>query len=335
MLVIDVDALRTVDLLNFLHQIVLQRRLAFDAQDVVRIERAVRERIARKNARAVFDREVRVELHLVLVFDALVIDDRDDLLGFGVFQDLHRPGVFRDDRFALGFTGLEDLFNARQARDDVFLSHAAGVEGAQRQLRAWFADRLRRDDPDGLADVDRLAGRQIAAVAHRAHAILGLTREHRADLHVGDARGDDRFGLLFVDLFVARDDLGPRLLGIFDIGRRTPADDTVVDRLDRFAADLNVGDGDAVGGPAIFLADDDVLRDIDEPAREVARVRRTQGGIGKPLTRAVGRNEVLQNRQAFFERSLDRDFEDAAGRIGHESAHTTELLDLRDRTART
>ena len=39
-LVVDVDALRAVDLLHFLHQVVLQRGLALDAQDVVRVERA-------------------------------------------------------------------------------------------------------------------------------------------------------------------------------------------------------------------------------------------------------------------------------------------------------
>ena len=46
-LVVDVDALRAVDLLHFLNQVVLQRRLALDAQDVVRVERAFVERIAR------------------------------------------------------------------------------------------------------------------------------------------------------------------------------------------------------------------------------------------------------------------------------------------------
>ena len=85
---------------------------------------------------------------------------------------------------------------------------------------------------------------------------------------------------------------------------------------------------------AIFLADDHVLRDVDETAREVARVGRAQRGIGQTLARAVRRDEVLENGQAFFERGLDRDLEDSARRVGHESAHTAELLDLRDRAAR-
>ena len=45
-LVVDVDALRAVDLLHFLHQVVLQRGLALDPQDVVRVERAFVELVA-------------------------------------------------------------------------------------------------------------------------------------------------------------------------------------------------------------------------------------------------------------------------------------------------
>jgi hypothetical protein len=47
---------------------------------------------------------------------------------------------------------------------------AADVEGAHRELRAGLADRLRRDDADGLADVDHVPAREVAAVAQRADA---------------------------------------------------------------------------------------------------------------------------------------------------------------------
>ena len=58
---------------------------------------------------------------------------------------------------------------------------------------------------------------------------------------------DDRLGFLFVDLFVARDQLGlAAWLGIFDVLGRAPADDPVVERFDDFLADRDVADGDAV-----------------------------------------------------------------------------------------
>ena len=52
---------------------------------------------------------------------------------------------------------------------------AADVERAHRQLRAGLADRLRGDDADRQAQLDQLAGRQVAAVA-RARRRRAVTR---------------------------------------------------------------------------------------------------------------------------------------------------------------
>ena len=166
-----------------------------------------------------------------------------------VFAELDRTGDFGDRRFALGLARFEDFFDARKTGDDVFGRDAAGVEGAQRELRARFADRLRGDDADRLADVDLVAGREIAAVAHRADAVLRLAREHRADLHRRDAGGDDRLGLLFVDLFVAHDDLRASDASVsgslMSSAARRPMMRSV-ERFDDFLADADVADGDAV-----------------------------------------------------------------------------------------
>ena len=100
-----------------------------------------------------------------------------------------RPDELRDRRLTLGGAGLEELLDTRQTlRDVVGRGHATGVEGTHRQLRAGLTDRLGRDDADGLADVDELAGGQRTAVAARAGADAGLAGEHRADLERVDAR---------------------------------------------------------------------------------------------------------------------------------------------------
>src|SRR6185437_9382982 len=54
------------------------------------------------------------------------------------------------------------------------LRRAADVERAHGELRARLTDRLRRDDADRLAHVDRRAARQIAPVAGPADAVFGL-----------------------------------------------------------------------------------------------------------------------------------------------------------------
>ena len=73
-------------------------------------------------------------------------------------------------------------------RDVVGTQGSTEVEGAHRELRSGLADRLGRDDADGLADVDELAGRERAAVAGGADADRGLAGQHRAHLDGLDAR---------------------------------------------------------------------------------------------------------------------------------------------------
>ncbi len=87
-------------------------------------------------------------------------------------------------------------------------------------------------------------------------------------------------------------------------------------------------DVDAFDGAAIELGDDDILRDVDETAGEVARVGGLERGIGETLTRAVRRDEVLQHGETFTEVRRDGRLDDFAGRLGHQAAHAGELTDL-------
>ena len=86
--------------------------------------------------------------------------------------------------------------------------------------------------------------------------------------------------------------------------------------------------------PQSWTRDDAVLRHVDQTARQVARVRGLQGGVGQTLTGAVGRVEVLEHRQAFLEVRDDRRLDDLTRRLGHQAAHAGELTHLRRRTAR-
>src|SRR5699024_3240719 len=92
--------------------------------------------------------------------------DRDPTL-LVVLLDLHATGELRDRREAGRGAGLEELLDTRQTVRDVAVGagHTTGVEGAHGQLGAGLTDGLDRDDADGLADVDQLAGREGAAVA--------------------------------------------------------------------------------------------------------------------------------------------------------------------------
>ena len=75
--------------------------------------------------------------------DDLALVRRDDLLSLGVRDDDQAIAVLDDAR---------DLDLARRLLGDTS-RRSADVEGAQRELRARLADRLRGDDADRLADV--------------------------------------------------------------------------------------------------------------------------------------------------------------------------------------
>ena len=113
-----------------------------------------------------------------------------------------------------------------------------------------------------------------------------------------------------------------------DVVGHDPAEQGLVQALARADRELEV-----VLGAAVRLADDDVLRDVDQAPCEVARVGRAQRRVGEALAGAVGRDEVLEHRQALHEVGLDRALDDLALRIRHQAAHAGELADLLERAA--
>lgn len=81
-------------------------------------------------------------------------------------------------------------------------------------------------------------------------------------------------------------------------------------------------------GPGVVFGDDDVLHHVHETAGQVTGVRRLEGGVRETLTGAVRGGKVLEHRQAFTETRGDRGFDDFAGGLGHQAAHTGELTHL-------
>ncbi len=137
---------------------------------------------------ALVDLEARAVLHAMhRALGAGLVDDHDR----DVARHRHQIAVrvARDVAVADLHLAVEVRLDERLVRE---LRRAADVERAHGELGARLADRLRRDDADRLAHVDRRAAGEIAPVAQPADAVLGLAGEHRADLHLLDAGGVDR-----------------------------------------------------------------------------------------------------------------------------------------------
>src|SRR4051794_9888809 len=327
-LVVDVDALGLVDLLDLLDQVDLGVRAAAQVEQLVRVERALVELVARLDLLALDHVQARPARERVAVLLAGVVGDDHGAGLVGVLDRDHAADL-GDLGQALRLARLEQLDDARQAVRDVRAGDAAGVERAHGQLRAGLADRLGGDDAHRVADLGQLAGGQRAAVAGTAHAGGRLALEHGAHRHgrrgvavVGQQRRERLAG----DLLAALGDHGPALL---DVLGGHAADQHVVG-----LAGLLVERGvDVLRGAAVVDADDHVLRDVDQAAGQVARVRRAQRRVGEPLAGAVRRGEVLDHVEALHEVRLHGPLDDLALRVGHEAAHAGQLADLLERSA--
>src|SRR5215213_2920329 len=329
-LVVDRHALAAVDLLDLTDQVQLHLARAHDPQHLVRVDRTFGELLADLDVAAVLDPQPRATRQLVVddLVGAVVGGD-GELAELLAVLDPDRTGQLGDRGLALGDAGLEELHHTRQTVGDVLTRDTTGVEGAHRQLGAGLTDRLGGDDADRLADVHELAGRERPAVAGGAGAEQRLAGEDAADLHLRDVgvdqRGDEDVAQVGVrlgdDRPVLGDHVGSQGAGVHaGLHVRVPRDLAVDDGADRH--------DDATVGAAVLLADDDVLRDVDQPAGEVAGVRGTERRVGQALTGTVRGDEVLQHGQTLPEVGLDRPRDDLALRVGHQATHTGDLADL-------
>src|SRR5580698_602895 len=276
-----------------------------------------------------FDTAEACAIHNVvtLFFAALFVNDGDQA------RAIHRD---------VGATATFDVLEIHELDDAVVarfesgtLGNAGGgsadVEGTHGELRAGFADGLRGDDADGFAEFDHAARSEVAAVAQSANTASRFAGEHGTDADAFDTGALNRVRKLFGDFLVdVNDDVAFEVL---DLVERDAANDTVAERFD-FDAGFDDGfDEDAVGGAAIALVDDHVLRDVYEAASEVARIGGLKSGIGQALTRTVRGDEVLQHVEAFAEVGSNRRLDNFARRLRHQSAHAGELTNLLFRSA--
>ena len=135
MLVVDLDALRAVDLLHLVDQVALGAGVAARAQQVGRVQRARAQGGAGLDHVALLDQQVGAPREGVFLRRTVVGDHRQ--LGTALaLLELDPAGGLGDARHALGLAGLEQLDDARQAVRDVGAGHAAGVEGAHGELGA-------------------------------------------------------------------------------------------------------------------------------------------------------------------------------------------------------
>src|ERR1019366_5588461 len=117
--VADVDTLQAVNFLDFVHQVGLQFLLTQHGKNVVRVERAVHQRLASADALAFLHIDVNAARHLVLFLGAVVGHHIDLALAFGNVAKLHHAIDLADDRGFARLAGFEQFHHAWQTARDV------------------------------------------------------------------------------------------------------------------------------------------------------------------------------------------------------------------------
>ena len=274
----DLHALEPIYALDFLEHVSLHPLDALDLQDVIGVDGAVGELVARLDHVPIPNPQLGAEGDQVLGgLPFLVGDGGLPLLSLG---EGHGAVNLGDHRQALGLTGLEDFHHTGKALGNIVRTgHAAGVEGTHGKLGARLADGLGRDDAHCLADVHRAAGGQVGAIALGAYAALAAAGKYAAALDGLDPCGDDLIPYVIGDQLVAADDQLTGI-GVVHVLCGIPAQQPVAQGLHHVVAIQDGGDGHALGAfapalAAVLLPDDHVLRYVHQTAGQIARVRRT------------------------------------------------------------
>src|SRR5574340_766916 len=269
--------------------------------------------------------------HLVaFALSTAVIRDDDFTTTRNRHQFLARIGHVAHGRGVLNRAvglGLE-LAGRRRTR-----SGAADMEGPHGELGARLADRLRGDHADRFAHVDQISATQVSAVALATQAVARFTGQRRAHLDFVDAERLDDVDHVFHQQGAGLEH-GFLAFGMNDIAGSHASENPFAQGFNHFTALDQRLDHQAVLGAAIILDHNQILRDVDQTARQIARVRGLQRGVGEALAGAVRRDEVLQHVQAFTEVRRDRGFDDGAVRLRHQAAHAGQLANLRSGAAR-
>src|SRR5208282_897452 len=211
-LVVDVDALEAVNLLNGVDQIGLCELFAEDGKQIVQVERAIDEGLARLDVIAFLNVDVHTARNRIFLRGlAIFAFDVDLAHALGDIAVTDHAVDFADDRGILGLTGFEELDDARETTGDVFRlggftrdfrEHVSGLhfvavldhQVRTRRHEVLFADLARR-----IADKNRglmffIAGRQRDNVLREAGHFVHLFFDGHASLQVVKPDGAGGFG---------------------------------------------------------------------------------------------------------------------------------------------
>ena len=206
MLVVDINALQTINFLDLVDEVVLQSLHSENTQDVVRVERAVHERFARTDAVVFLHVDVRAAWYVVFALTAVVADYDDLAFALCDRAEFHGSVDLGHHSGFAGTASFEKFNNTRQTTNDVFrlscLTRNFSNNVARLYLLSILNDQVRTDRHlVGLLDL-------ITRVAHldsRLIFLVGILDDET--LLAGDLIDLFLNGLAFFEVLIFHDTL--------------------------------------------------------------------------------------------------------------------------------
>ncbi len=254
MFIVDFNTLGFVYFLYFVYEVTLCSLQAADAQDIMRVDRAFGQAVARHEVHALLD------VHACTIRDSIFArltirrTNRDFAHTLARIFDLSIAFDLRDDGMMLRFARFEKFLDTWKTLSDIVTGNAAGMECTHCELRARLADGLCGNRTDSLANLDLSLISKITAIALDADAKLRFAGQDAADGYAF-AYLLDAFCQVFINHVVNGSNAFARLR-IVDILSEEAADNTLCQRLDDAVTFLDGFDFDTAN---IVVADVDFL----------------------------------------------------------------------------
>ena len=138
------------------------------------------------------------------------------------------------------------------------------MEGTHRQLSTWLTDGLGGNDAHGLAHFSHDSAGKVDSVAFLANTALGFTRQHRPDFDSFDTCIVNCTGVRLVNNLTGLAKEFVRVYRIDDVLSSYPANQTILELDYLVLALIDSQSPNTVGGSAVQLPDDNVLRHIHQ-----------------------------------------------------------------------
>jgi hypothetical protein len=215
----------------------------------------------------------------------------------------------------------------RTSACSTLLGRTADVEGPHGQLGAGLTNGLGGNNTDGLADVDHVTAAEIAAIALGADTALGLTGQHRTDHDLINAGGLDSFHPVLGDFLIHGRGLRP----VWDrhiFKGHTPK---IRSPMRTITSPPSISGSAAMIPRMVPQSFSTMVESWATSTRR--RVRYPEFAVfsavsARPLRAPWVEMKYSRTLQALPKIGLDRCFDDLAGGLGHQAAHTGKLPDL-------